>query len=73
MCPTCVPLRDGVLLTWGLASSGELGHGGWTPIEVDIPRQVTSMAQVKVGLYKMPIYISLDAPASVTQTLNHEM
>ena len=31
---------DGVLMTWGLASSGELGHGGWTPIEVDIPRQV---------------------------------
>lgn len=39
---------DGVLLTWGLASSGELGHGGWTPIEVDVPRQVTSMAHVKV-------------------------
>ena len=39
---------DGVLMTWGLASSGELGHGGWTPIEVDIPRQVNSMAGVKV-------------------------
>lgn len=39
---------DGVLLTWGLASSGELGHGGWTPIEVDVPRQVASMAAVKV-------------------------
>ena len=39
---------DGVLLTWGLASSGELGHGGWTPIEVDVPRRVSSMADVKV-------------------------
>jgi len=29
---------DGRLYTWGLASSGELGHGGWTPIEVDVPR-----------------------------------
>ena len=40
---------DGVLLTWGLASSGELGHGGWTPIEVDAPRAVASMASVKVA------------------------
>ncbi|EEH52718.1 uncharacterized protein MICPUCDRAFT_42406 [Micromonas pusilla CCMP1545] len=39
---------NGALLTWGLASSGELGHGGWTPIEVDVPRQVSSMANVKV-------------------------
>lgn len=39
---------DGVLLTWGLASSGELGHGGWTPIEVDVPRAVQSMSSVKV-------------------------
>ena len=39
---------NGVLLTWGLASSGELGHGGWTPIEVDIPRVVSSMSSVKV-------------------------
>ena len=31
---------DGKLYTWGLASSGELGHGGWTPIEVDVPRCV---------------------------------
>ena len=29
---------DGSVYTWGLASSGELGHGGWTPIEVDVPR-----------------------------------
>ena len=40
---------DGVLLTWGLASSGELGHGGWTPIEVDVPRAVASMSSVKVA------------------------
>lgn len=31
--------RKGELFTWGLASSGELGHGGWTPIEVNLPRQ----------------------------------
>ena len=35
-------------MTWGLASSGELGHGGWTPIEADIPRRVNSMSGVKV-------------------------
>ena len=34
--------RDGRLFTWGLASSGELGHGGWTPIEVDTPRCVAA-------------------------------
>ena len=45
----CAALNpDGVLLTWGLASSGELGHGGWTPIEVDVPRVVTSMAGTRV-------------------------
>jgi len=38
----------GVLFTWGLASSGELGHGGWTPIEVDVPRVVSSMSAVRV-------------------------
>ena len=30
----------GKLFTWGLASSGELGHGGRTPSEVRLPRQV---------------------------------
>ena len=40
---------DGTLLTWGLASSGELGHGGWTPIEVDVPRAVASMASTRVA------------------------
>jgi alpha-tubulin suppressor-like RCC1 family protein len=34
---------SGQLLTWGLASSGELGHGGWTPIEVEVPRPVSSL------------------------------
>ena len=29
--------------TWGLASSGELGHGGYTSIEVAYPRVVTSL------------------------------
>jgi alpha-tubulin suppressor-like RCC1 family protein len=33
--------RDGTIVTWGLASSGELGHVGTTPIEVNVPRFVT--------------------------------
>lgn len=40
--------RAGALYTWGLASSGELGHGGWTPIEVNVPRQVSIVAGVRV-------------------------
>ncbi|KAK3280606.1 hypothetical protein CYMTET_11558 [Cymbomonas tetramitiformis] len=40
----------GTLYTWGLASSGELGHGGWTPIEVDVPRPVTSLGKVRVEM-----------------------
>lgn len=40
--------RRGELFTWGLASSGELGHGGWTPIEVCVPRQVTSLHRVRI-------------------------
>ena len=34
--------RRGELFTWGLASSGELGHTGWTPIELNCPTQVTN-------------------------------
>lgn len=40
--------RRGELYTWGLASSGELGHGGWTPIEVSIPKHVTSLNRTRV-------------------------
>ncbi|KAL6768970.1 hypothetical protein ACKKBF_B16950 [Auxenochlorella protothecoides x Auxenochlorella symbiontica] len=40
--------RRGELFTWGLASSGELGHGGWTPIEVCAPRLVGSLHRVRV-------------------------
>ena len=40
--------RSGAIYTWGLASSGELGHGGWTPIEVNVPRQVGALAGVRV-------------------------
>jgi hypothetical protein len=36
---TCSISRRGELFTWGLASSGELGHAAWTPIEVPVPRQ----------------------------------
>jgi E3 ubiquitin-protein ligase HERC3 len=40
--------RRGELYTWGLASSGELGHGGWTPIEVPVPRMVASLGRTRV-------------------------
>lgn len=40
--------RRGELYTWGLASSGELGHGGWTPIEVAVPRMVGSLGRTRV-------------------------
>ena len=43
----CAVVRDAAggpeVHTWGLASSGELGHGGWTPIEVCRPRLVASL------------------------------
>jgi alpha-tubulin suppressor-like RCC1 family protein len=38
----------GALYTWGLASSGELGHGGWTPIELSIPKQLSCFNKVKM-------------------------
>jgi hypothetical protein len=38
----------GELYTWGLASSGELGHGGWTPIEVGVPRMITSLQRTRI-------------------------
>lgn len=31
--------RRGELFTWGLGSSGELGLGHWTPLELAVPRQ----------------------------------
>jgi alpha-tubulin suppressor-like RCC1 family protein len=40
--------RRGELYTWGLASSGELGHGGWTPIEVCAPRMIASLHRTRV-------------------------
>ena len=40
--------RRGELYTWGLASSGELGHGGWTPIEVAVPRMIFSLNRTRV-------------------------
>ena len=40
--------RRGELYTWGLASSGELGHGGWTPIEVNVPRMITSLQRTRI-------------------------
>ena len=45
---TCALTKDGKLLTWGLASSGELGHGGWTPIEMARPRLVSSLSNLRV-------------------------
>ena len=43
-----VVTRQGRLYTWGLASSGELGHGGWTPIELNVPKQVACLAAVRI-------------------------
>ncbi|PSC69842.1 E3 ubiquitin-ligase HERC2 [Micractinium conductrix] len=40
--------RRGELYTWGLASSGELGHGGWTPIEVAVPRMISSLQRTRI-------------------------
>lgn len=40
--------RRGELYTWGLASSGELGHGGWTPIEVCVPRMITTLHRTRI-------------------------
>jgi E3 ubiquitin-protein ligase HERC3 len=40
----CVYGAEGEVYSWGLASSGELGHGGMLPIEVAQPQRVTSLA-----------------------------
>lgn len=40
--------RRGELFTWGLASSGELGHGGWTPIEMNFPSQVLALSRTRI-------------------------
>jgi E3 ubiquitin-protein ligase HERC3 len=40
--------RRGELYTWGLASSGELGHGGWTPIELPVPKMITSLYRTRI-------------------------
>lgn len=42
------PACRGELYTWGLASSGELGQGGWTPIEVGVPRMITSLQRTRI-------------------------
>lgn len=38
--------RRGELFTWGFASSGELGQGSWTPLEVSVPRQAYSSTRI---------------------------
>ena len=40
---------SGRMFTWGLASSGELGHGGWTPIELNIPKALSCLSAVKIS------------------------
>jgi len=40
--------RRGELFTWGLSSSGELGHGTWSPTEVSIPKLVTSFGSTRI-------------------------
>jgi len=45
----CVALaEDGGVISWGLASSGELGHWGTTPIELNVPRRVHMMDTMKI-------------------------
>ncbi|CAL8465368.1 g4904 [Coccomyxa elongata] len=39
--------RRGELFTWGLASSGELGHSE-TPIDLNVPRQVASLNRTRI-------------------------
>lgn len=39
---------DGVS-AWGLASSGELGHNGWTPIDEPVPKQMRSIGEVPIN------------------------
>jgi len=45
---TCSISRRGELFTWGLASSGELGHGGWTPIEMNFPSLVLALQRTRI-------------------------
>ena len=45
---TAAVTRSGALYTWGLASSGELGHGGWTPIELNVPRLVQALMDTTI-------------------------
>jgi E3 ubiquitin-protein ligase HERC3 len=40
--------RRGELFTWGLSSSGELGHGTWSPTEVSIPMLVSSFGKTRI-------------------------
>ena len=40
--------RKGEVFTWGLASSGELGHGGWTPTELTIPRLISNLGRTRI-------------------------
>lgn len=40
--------RRGELFMWGLASSGELGHGTWSPTEVTIPRVISNLGRTRV-------------------------
>lgn len=40
--------RRGELFTWGLSSSGELGHGTWMQTEVSVPKLVTSFGKTRI-------------------------
>ncbi|QDZ20980.1 regulator of chromosome condensation 1-like protein [Chloropicon primus] len=39
---------SGSMYSWGLASSGELGHGGWTPIDLNVPKVLSCLHKVRI-------------------------
>ena len=40
--------RRGELFMWGLASSGEVGQGSWSPTEVLVPRMISNLGKMRV-------------------------
>ena len=47
-CHNAAISRRGELFTWGLGSSGELGQGGWSPTEVNVPRALQYLNRTRI-------------------------
>jgi E3 ubiquitin-protein ligase HERC3 len=47
-CHSAAISRRGELFMWGLASSGELGQGSWSPTEVGIPRLISGLGRTRI-------------------------